>query len=303
MKGLYKIYLFCICMLALFQVQAQQAFISVDTTSAMVGEPILLQLKVSSGSELNWPGWEKGISGFEVLEAGELQSNKANGAITYMQSLRLTRFDTGTFHLGPVGFLVGQDSLFSQVIDIHYSTIETKEDEMHDIKAPIAEPYTLEEFLMEIIIGCVLIILIVLAVYFIVRAKKKKGEKAAPVRKRQAVHILAMKALKELKAQELWQKGEMKAYYVRLTDILRAYIEERYNIKALESTTDEIVEGLKSKSVDKVLVERMEEILKIADMVKFAKSNPVGIDNDKCLADIMVFVDQTKKVATTNQQK
>lgn len=303
MKVLYKIYLLCICFAFVLYAQAQRVDISVDTTSAMVGEPIELNIKVSGQNEFNWPGWENGIHGFEVLEAGDLQTRKAGDAITYMQSLRLTRFDTGTFKLGPIGFLVGNDSLFSQAIKIKYQTIETKLDEIHDIKERVDDPYTIDEFIVELTILFALVVLIVLGVYFIVSKKKPKAKKINTKQKMEALHIVAMKALEELRAKKLWQNGELKAYYVRLTDILRTYIEERYKIPALESTTDEILLGLQSIDTDKESLDKLEEILRVADMVKFAKSHPVDVDHDQFLTDVMEYVDKTKALETNKQVK
>ena len=149
MKVLYKIYLLCICVVFVTRSQAQQANISVDTTSAMIGEPIVLDIKVSSKSELNWPGWEKGVSGFEVLEVGELKSKKSGDEIVYMQSLRLTQFDVGSFKLGPIGFLSGSDSIFTKAIKIDYSTVKLESEEIYDIQDPVNEPFTIGEFVKE----------------------------------------------------------------------------------------------------------------------------------------------------------
>jgi hypothetical protein len=40
-------------------------------------------------------------------------------------------------------------------------------------------------------------------------------------------------------------KGEVKAYYSELTDIARNYIEEAIEIPAMESTTSELIQGLR----------------------------------------------------------
>lgn len=294
MKALYKIYLLCICTVFAMKLEAQKAHISVDTTSAMIGEPIVLDIKLTSKNECNWPGWENGLSGFEVLEAGELKTKKLADEIIYMQSLRLTRFDTGVFKLGPLGFLSGTDSLFSKAIKVHYKTIQLESNEIYDIQDPIDEPFTLIEFVKEILIAFGVLVFIVLTLYFIFKSKNKPKEVQVPKRKKEEVHVWALAALQELKAQELWQKGEVKAYYVRLTDIFREYIEARYKISALESTTDEIIRDLKNKEIDQALISLMEEMLRVADMVKFAKSTPLGVENDKYLDDTTDFVERTK---------
>ncbi len=99
----------------------------------------------------------------------------------------------------------------------------------------------------------------------------------------------ATSLLNNLEKKELWQKGEIKEYYSELTDIARNYIEEAIEIPAMESTTSELIAGLKAASVKKKMtvtpetIENLERVLKQADLVKFAKSKPVEyeITSDK----------------------
>lgn len=87
--------------------------------------------------------------------------------------------------------------------------------------------------------------------------------------------------MKQLEKKELWQKGEIKNYYSELTDIARNYIEEAIHIPAMESTTSELIAGLRMAAVKKNMsltqetVENLERVLKQADLVKFAKSKPL----------------------------
>ena len=89
--------------------------------------------------------------------------------------------------------------------------------------------------------------------------------------------------LNSLEKKELWQHGEIKAYYSELTDIARNYIEEAIEIPAMESTTSELIEGLRLASLKKKMslsqetIENLEQVLKQADLVKFAKSKPLDL--------------------------
>jgi hypothetical protein len=90
--------------------------------------------------------------------------------------------------------------------------------------------------------------------------------------------------LNNLEKKELWQKGEIKAYYSELTDIARNYIEEAIQIPAMESTTSELIEGLRKASLKKKMtlsketIENLEQVLRQADLVKFAKSKPLDFE-------------------------
>jgi hypothetical protein len=90
--------------------------------------------------------------------------------------------------------------------------------------------------------------------------------------------------LNNLEKRELWQKGAIKEYYSELTDIARNYIEEAIDIPAMESTTSELIAGLRKASLKKKMkvspetLENLERVLMQADLVKFAKSKPLDFE-------------------------
>jgi hypothetical protein len=88
-------------------------------------------------------------------------------------------------------------------------------------------------------------------------------------------YTLAMQALDRIKEEKPWQHGQMKAYYTRLTETLRAYMEGELELPALEWTTREILQALEGREVvEKKERERLGELLEEADLVKFAKAAP-----------------------------
>ena len=117
-------------------------------------------------------------------------------------------------------------------------------------------------------------------------------------------HEIAFQRIKELEEQKLWQQGETKGYYVALTDILRQYIEGRFNVPALESTTDEIMDGLKLKEFPDQLKKRLNDLLSLADFVKFAKLQPGPGENMEGMEIAKDFVNGTKaKVVQKEPEK
>jgi len=137
-----------------------------------------------------------------------------------------------------------------------------------------------------------LLVLLVIGVigYFVYKFIKKRQSEpkveaivyTSPIEK-------ATSLLQQLEKKELWQKGEIKNYYSELTDIARNYIEEEIHIPAMESTTSELIEGLRKAAKQQKLklsnetVENLEKVLKQADLVKFAKVKPLDfeIEEDK----------------------
>ncbi|MBQ3174153.1 MAG: hypothetical protein IJB56_07625 [Alistipes sp.] len=117
----------------------------------------------------------------------------------------------------------------------------------------------------------------------------KPGPKIPP-------HVVAIKALVELKNRKLWQNGKYKHYYTALTDILRVYIGGRWGIGAMEMTTDEIIAALRDVELPLESRSNLVSIMRTADMVKFAKAEPAAEDNEDNYTKAYYFVENTKMV-------
>ena len=126
------------------------------------------------------------------------------------------------------------------------------------------------------------------------RRLPKREEKAAPEREL-PLHVRTIEALERIQSKELWQKGKTKQYYSEITDTLRAYIEERYRIPALERTTFELKRELKLSGMSRDDQESLIQGLELADMVKFAKYRPIGPENVRFLEQAFELVRNTSK--------
>jgi hypothetical protein len=119
-----------------------------------------------------------------------------------------------------------------------------------------------------------IIILAVLAVAAFIYFRKRKEEKQKPVPPPKPAEIIAKEALEALKGMRLMEKGLIKEYYIRLSDILRTYIENRYGIFAMDRTTWELFQEMKSKIIERPHTDKINNFLEDCDMVKFAKYAP-----------------------------
>ena len=107
-------------------------------------------------------------------------------------------------------------------------------------------------------------------------------------------NIEALRRLDKIKEEKIWQKGRVKEYHTELTDVLRTYIERVFNIPSMEMTSDEILRGSQFLKVDKpAAYEGLKQILRLADLVKFAKWNPETVENELSLMNAYLFVNQT----------
>ncbi len=133
--------------------------------------------------------------------------------------------------------------------------------------------------------------------------KKRKENPVEVVKPKEIIpaHIVALKQLATLRSEELWQQGEVKKYYIRISDILREYLEERHSIMALEETTDEILLELSRLNVKPEEIQRLKKILQTSDQVKFAKAHPVAADNENIITLAELFIDNTKPTAIVDE--
>ena len=107
-------------------------------------------------------------------------------------------------------------------------------------------------------------------------------------------HVIAFRELDRLKEEKIWNRGMVKEYYTRLTEITRKYIERQFDIPAMESTTEEILDAFKRANLDdNLLNEMLKELLELADLVKFAKEDPLPVDNQTNLNNAYIFVQKT----------
>jgi hypothetical protein len=172
------------------------------------------------------------------------------------------------------------------------------EDPARDIKPPMGIPYTL----LEILLFAGVLLLLAAAGYLLYRYLKRRGTEALPEERVSALrpaHVLAMEQLAILREKKLWQQGRIKEYYSELTEILRRYFEDRYGLMALEETTDEILLGLRGLDLRTAVSGEVEEVLRRADLVKFAKHKPVMAEHEQTLTRAYSIVEKTRTTAPT----
>ena len=101
--------------------------------------------------------------------------------------------------------------------------------------------------------------------------RRPKPAVDAPAVPQLPADVVALQALDEIERKALLAAGEFKRFYSEVTDVLRTYLENRYNFLAMEETTDEILAELDRRNLR---IDGVEDLLKEADLVKFAKHVP-----------------------------
>ncbi len=97
----------------------------------------------------------------------------------------------------------------------------------------------------------------------------------APAAPPRPPHEIAYEAFRALEAERLPDRGEIKTFHIRASDVVRAYVEGRFGVDALEMTTGEVLDGLRGREVDEEVLLDFRRLLERCDLVKFAKDRPV----------------------------
>jgi len=128
--------------------------------------------------------------------------------------------------------------------------------------------------------------------YWLWRLRKKRAEREAA---KEPPHQVAMRELQKLLEENLVEKGEAKLFYLRMSNILRRYIEGRFGLRAPEQTTEEFLDHLRRESVFADLQkELLEEFLRHCDLVKFAKHQPSRVEVDGAVNSCAQFIAETR---------
>lgn len=221
---------------------------------------------------------------------------------TLTKTLYITSFDSGYWAMAPFRFIVNNDTagIYTEPLLLQVSTVPVDTTQaIRDIKGTYAQTYTFMDWLKDhmyvVYISLAAILVIIIAIWLIRRYARKQPEVVIAEAPKVPPHIIALGKLEQLKGEKLWQEGKIKLYYSSLTDILREYIENRFRIPALEQTTDEILYGFRNVAIDDISKMKLKQVLALADLVKFAKEQPVGTENEQSIENVYDFVNGTKQ--------
>jgi len=240
------------------------------------------------------------VKGLDLVEPAKVDTIKsANGSVKVTQHYLVTAFKDSILNIRSFPFVVDGDTVWSQQLSIKIIQpfkVDTAASSVADIKS-VYEPKFDWVALIQIIL-LVLVILALLVVLFIYIRKywqkkpifEKSPEPTLPP------YIIALNQLDKIKADKAWKQGRTKEYHTELTDVIREYIELVFSIKTMEMTSEEILHQFSAmRKEDKTTYLSLQQILLLADLVKFAKWNPLLEEHELSLKNAYLFVNQTKK--------
>ncbi|MBL7923006.1 MAG: hypothetical protein JNL88_02290 [Bacteroidia bacterium] len=298
--------LFLAFLLSNFNLKAQEvvARLSADTTKMLIGQPLRIDLQLSQARsvDVSWPIIIDSMGSFEILEMLPVDTLPVDDPqlLLRSQSFVVSAYDSGVFTIPEITFrykLPGQDKLQEVLTDplsiqVFTVPVDTTAD-IRDIRPIEAAPFD-PRWIFWIILGYHALLLITALVIWWIRRRKMEQ----PVPQTGPVvltppHLTALEALSALEEEKVWQQGHIKLYFTRLTDILRVYMDKRWMVGALELTSDEILGHGFLATVNPGNREELERILRLADLVKFARMQALGTECEWVMQLARKFVKET----------
>ncbi len=229
------------------------------------------------------------------------------GTLDLRGSIRIAPFEEGIYNLPQISVQrmtadgVVDTLMFDPMrLEVKTMPVDTATFVPHDIKGQIRYPLTFREILPWV--GLILLagLLIWLTIYLVIRYRRKSDPAYAH---RDPAHIVALRKLDKYRGSKMWAPEQQKAFYSGVTDVLREYISGRYGIGAMEMTTAEIFDEMKSTDAPVDLLEEAKDLFERADFVKFAKFTASDEDNAKALPTAVRFVTETYQAEIEAEEK
>jgi hypothetical protein len=275
---------------------------STDTTAYQVGDYIhyTIQIKSDKNFSVSGPAISDTLAGMELISQLNPQKEEKDNQQLITYSYTFSKYDSSNVTVPPVAvYYKAKGDTSEKVINtnpvffkVRPLKVNVKED-IKDVKTPIKIPLDWKWIVLWILIG---LIILAAAYYYYKRYKKRKAEfvpekvviKIPP-------HVSALNSLRSLKEKQLWQKGMVKEYHSEITEIIRKYFGERFNLPALEMTSGEAIEELQKRRGTATIIEDTQNFLSNADLVKFAKYQPMASINEEMMKQAEEIVWKTKE--------
>lgn len=287
--------------------QAQiNATAALDSTNLLIGDQVQLHVQVKHSTDIQVNDLDVTVleeaEGFEV---NQVSAWDTLGTGLLQKNITIQSFDSGYHFIPPIPILYNRNGESQKVttrrLAFSVNTIAQDTLQLAPIKPIEEEPRKLEDYIW-LIAGVLALALLIGLIRYLMKRKDAETPVIIPEVKLPA-HEIALQQLAALKAEGLWQKGEIKTYHSRLTRIIREYLENRYDIQALEMTTHQILDQLAGLDFDDAWRDRLQEMLQAADLVKFAKAEPAVEFHERMMEYAEQFVEETKKVIVNEAEE
>lgn len=271
----------------------------IDSLQILIGEQTKITLEVSTDADKRaiFPVYTDTIvKGVEIIDIAKPDTQYLNDRkrLLIKQEYTITSFDSALYYLPPMQVLVDNKPYLSKALALKVYSVPLDTLRFYGPKPVMTAPFVWKDWYGVMACGILLIPFGFLLVYLIMRIFDNKPIiRKVKVEPKLPPHQLALQEIERIKAEKVWQKGMQKEYYTELTDALRGYIKDRFGFNALEMTSSEIIAKLLEVN-DKDAIADLRSLFETADLVKFAKHNPLMNENDANLINAIDFINETK---------
>jgi hypothetical protein len=229
----------------------------------------------------------KELEQFEVLEQARSRIDGQEGSVTTFR-LKMSAFDLGLLTLPQLAFeltapgasqTVAVPGMQVEVIPTLPPDAEDKGAGLFDYKPPVEIPIRSWR-LVFIVLG---LIAAGLLGWALVKWLRRPRPEVVEIKPPAPLDVRTRQALKALDAEKLPEKGRVKDFYFRLSEIVRGYLGERYGFEALECTSSELFASLRTLKTPGLPEEKLMRFVSESDMVKYAKAEA---SPDSCAASL-----------------
>jgi hypothetical protein len=249
----------------------------VEPASVTIGTRFRYTMRIepAPGVQVAVPAPGERLGGFEIVDFGKSEGAGNSGVLEAWYEL--VGYETGAQHVGPVPIAYLRPGAEPEQIEAPRAVIDVTSllggpdaaNELRDIKeaVPVREP-----LVAPWMIGAAAAAAAVLALAAYRLHGRRRRAASAPVR---APHEIALEALDRLRAERFVERGQFETYYVRLSGLVREYVEARFGLRAPEMTTDEFLAAAqRGRDLGSAHRLALGEFLSEADLVKFARHVP-----------------------------
>lgn len=283
---------------------------TIDSLQIYIGEQAKIKLQVTLDADKRaiFPVYpDTLVRGVEVLDIAKPDTQLLNGGqrAIVSQTYTVTSFDSALYYLPPMEVLVDNKPYYSKALALKVYSVNVPLDpnnpeQMFGPKTVMKAPFAWEDWYVAIAAVLLFVPFLLLLIFLVKRIRDNKPIiRKVKVEPKLPPHQVAMQEIERIKSEKIWQKGEPKEYYTELTDTLRNYIKERFGFNALEMTSSEII-GRLMETNDKEALADLRSLFQTADLVKFAKHNPLMNENDANLINAIDFINNTKEKVDEN---
>ena len=305
MKRLFAIALLLLAGATAAAQQTPRVTAHVEPDSIAIGDRFdyVIDVEKDLVQVVEFPEFEDPKGQIELVESLPVDTLERDGRhLKLRKRYRLAAFDEGHYNLGTAHVLYADKNILDTLssrdsiyLKVGTFEIDSTSQSIYDVKDLHNLPFRLGEIRTYLIWGAAALLLLAAAAWGLMRWLRSRGKRigdlfrpAPPL----PPHVAAIQALEALHNQKLWQNNRHKQYYSGITDILRTYIAARWEIGAMEMTSDEIIAAMQPVELpDKARMD-LTAILRVADLVKFAKAAPEAEENEACYLKAYYFVEE-----------